>query len=596
MPKAQLVIRRKGSTLIEALLAVTVFSLFVTAVVGGMIYGRESTSLAGQRQRATSLADECEEAVRGIRDGSYSNLVNGTYGLVLTGGHWTLSDIADTTDIFTRSVTIADGLANQKVITCNVSWQQNTQRNGSVQLVSYLTNWDTTVNLSRNGMLVYGAGGTTSDTINYQIYNDNSGTWSSIASAADVDGATTNKYLRRVQLYSSPTRNEKILISRHYNGAGQWIYAQVYNGSTGTWGNVNQLATWNATTYLDVKNFGGTYLANGDFLTVYSDNTTTPKFKVWNGTSWSTASGIAGTATPSTGGIPNYIVAKQRPGSNEAMVAVFDQSSDTNSLYFWIGANGTYETADFVLSTEHSAAAPLATKQLVDFDWSASDTTKGALVYTSATNDRQMDLKIWTANGNGSGSWGTAAQFTPAQGSNIGALSISSIKGTASFVACDKNAAATPGIICMRANTSGWITTSNTTIAAATDTGIQSSYDFNAGLVSPTYGINVFSDNTGILKYIKFNISNNTWDVSPTSINSTAVGIIKTVRTVPNPITNDIIVITADANRALFSAIYDGSNNNMFSTPPAKAWQTIAGNGTGSATTDYWYDFVWDGI
>ena len=132
-------INQQGFSLVEILLAVAVFALFVTAVVGGIIYGRESTALAGQRQRAVKLADECQEAVRGIRDGSYSNITNGTFGLALSAGHWTLSGSSDLTDIFTRSATIADGLTNQKVITCNVNWAQNLQRNGSIQTVSYLS-------------------------------------------------------------------------------------------------------------------------------------------------------------------------------------------------------------------------------------------------------------------------------------------------------------------------------------------------------------------------------------------------------------------------------------------------------------------------
>jgi Tfp pilus assembly protein PilV len=590
---------KKGSSLIEVLLAVTVFALFVTAVSGGILYGQDSARTSGTRQRALRLAEEGLEAVRSIRDGGYSGLpVDGTYGLAITANKWTLTGSSDTSDIFTRTVVLSTPSTGKRKVVVTVSWNQGAGRTGQVVLEGYATDWLGTTSgggpTYRKGMLVYADGGTTSDAIKYQIYDDSTGTWGAVNSTADIDGATTNKYLRRAELYSSSTRDEKILISRHYNGTAQWIYAQVYNGTTGTWGNVNQLSTWTATTFLDVKNFGGTYLANGNFVVLYSDNTTTPKFKTWNGTAWSTASGVAGTATPVTGGIPCFITLKQRPGTNEAMAVLFDTSSDTNSLYFWIGANGTYETADWVLSTEHSATAPLATKQLADFDWSSTDPTKGAIVYTDTTTDKQMNIKIWTANGAGSGAWGATAQYGTAQTNNIGALSINAVVGTNTFVACDKDALATPLIICMRADTAGWIASSNTTIAAATNNGIHASSDIGFSQLLPTYGIGAYSDNTGILKYKKYTIGTNTWDAAATSVNGTAVGVIRTARVIPNPTNKDMMVIVSDANLDIYSVIFDGTNSNMFTAPAGKAWLVHGING--SAITDTWYDFEWDNL
>lgn len=599
MEKVLLTIRehKKGSSLVEVILAVATFSLIAAALIGAIIYGQQSTAVAGARERASKIAEEGIEAVRNIRDSGYSNLpVDGTYGLVISGGVWTLTGSSDTTDIFLRTVTISTIDSKTRKLTVNVTWDQTEQRtNATLSLNTYLTDWTTTTPPTRrHGMFVYGDGGTTSDAIKYQIYDDTTGTWTAAANTADVDGGSTNKYLRAARVYASSTRDEKVLVSRHYNGTTQWIYSQVYNGSTGTWGNVNQLATWSATTYLDVQNFDGAYLANGDFVVIYSDNTTTPKFKKWNGSAWSTASGVAGTATPATGGIPNYISLKQRPGTNEAMAVFFDQSSDTNSLYFWIGANGTYETADWVLATEHSATAPMATKKFVDFNWSSSDPTQGAMVYTDATTDKAMNIKIWTANGSGSGSWGATAQYGTAQASNIGALSITPVKGTENFVACDKDALATPRIICMRANTSGWIAASNTTVSAATDAGIQQSFDLGFEQTNPAYGIFPYSDNTTTAKLKKFTVGTNTWDGSATNMNSSAVGVIKTTRAEPNPITDDVMLFVTDANMDVYSVLWDGTGNQLFTAPVGKAWLT---HGTaGSATTDFWYDFAWDGM
>lgn len=136
MQKAQ-----SGFSLVEVLLAVSVFSLIVTALTGGLIYGQQSTALAGMRSRAAILADEGLEAARNIRDENYSNLVNGTSGLVISSNQWTFSGSQDTTDIFTRQITVADAGTNRKQITSTVTWQQNPQRTGNVTLTTYLTNW-----------------------------------------------------------------------------------------------------------------------------------------------------------------------------------------------------------------------------------------------------------------------------------------------------------------------------------------------------------------------------------------------------------------------------------------------------------------------
>ncbi len=573
---------QQGFSLVEILLAVAVFSLFVTAVVGGIVYGRGSTALAGQRQRAVRLADECQEAVRGIRDGSYSNLTNGTFGLSLNAGHWTLSGASDLTDIFTRSVTIADGVSSQKIITCNVAWAQNLQRNGSIQTVSYLTNWNTTVNNLRNGMLVYGDGGNSSDAIKYQTYDSATGTWSAAAATADVDSSSSNKYLRSAKLYASPTRNEKVLISRHYNGAGQWIYAQVYNGSTNTWGNVVQLATWNANSYLDVQNFDATYKANGDLMVVYSDNTIIPKSRVWNGVSW----GAQGSLTTfGTGQIPSYIILRSRPGTDEVMMAAFTQNNRTNSEY--------YSGSAWSALTTLASSAPSSTKKLVDFTWGDTDTTKGAAVYTDGGADKSMNISIWTADGFGGGSWATARQYNVAQANNIGALGISAIKGTTGFNVCDKDALATPRIICMRANTSGWVASSNVTVSGASDPGVQLSFGLDSQQITSSYSILAYSDNTTTAKLKKFNNNASAWDGAATNLNASAVGVIKTVRVEADPTTDDMMILVTDASLDLYSIVWNGSSNQVYSTPAGKAW--LVHGIQGSSTTDYWYDFVWDG-
>jgi Tfp pilus assembly protein PilV len=572
-------------SLVEVLLAVAIFAVLSTGIIGAIIYGQESTAIAGARERAVKIAEEGIEAVRNIRDSGYSNLpADGTYGLTISGGIWILAGSSDTTDIFTRTVTLGTIDSRTRNITVNVTWPQTIQRSGSISVNTYLTDWTSAV--ARRGMLVYGDGGTTTDAIKYQIYDDNTGTWSAATATADVDTGSANKYLRAARVYASSTRNEKVLVSRHYNGISQWIYAQVYNGNTNTWGNVVQLSTWNANTFLDVQNFDATYMSNGNLMVVYSDNSSTPKYRIWNGTTWSAQ---ASATAFGDGDVPNYIVAKSRPATNEVMLASFTQSLDTDTEY--------YSGSAWSAITTQSTDAPVATKRLVDFDWSPQDTTRGSLVYVSdstGNDSRRISSRIWTANGLGSGTW-SAVGVSNTQGvvnTRLGAVKVVGIKGANEFETCDQDT--TLQIVCYKTNfTPTFTNPTNRTLTTSTDSGIQRSYDVGAEL-SGANAVGVYSNATTTARLKGFNRATAVWNPTATSINPTAVGAIKTARVIANPISDDMMILTADSNLDLFSIIWDGTNNQLFTTPVGKAW--LSHGVSGSNVTDCWYDFVWDGM
>lgn len=140
--------RQAGFSTIEALLAASILTLIVTAFMGAYIYGSESTALAGQRARATFLAEEGLEATRNIKDAAFSNLVNGVYGLTISGNQWIYSGTSDTVDSFyTRQITISTAGVNRKQVVSSVTWQQNPQRQGSVQLTTYFNDWKSGVSI-----------------------------------------------------------------------------------------------------------------------------------------------------------------------------------------------------------------------------------------------------------------------------------------------------------------------------------------------------------------------------------------------------------------------------------------------------------------
>ncbi len=141
MPKEQLHTSSSGFSLIEVILAAALFSMLVTGLVGAYLYGQEATAQAGNRARGQMVAEEGLEALRNMRDADYSNLVDGTFGLALESNHWILSGSSDLSGIFTRQIEISTLSDNEKAVMVTVTWQQNPQREGQVQLESRLTNW-----------------------------------------------------------------------------------------------------------------------------------------------------------------------------------------------------------------------------------------------------------------------------------------------------------------------------------------------------------------------------------------------------------------------------------------------------------------------
>lgn len=132
---------KPGFSIVEAMLSTGLFVMIVSALVGSYLYGQEATQLAGNRARAVFLAEEGIEAVRNIRDANFNNLVDGTYGLTISGNQWVLSGASDTTQQFTRNIVVSSIDAKRKSVTANVSWQQNAQRTGLTTIATELTNW-----------------------------------------------------------------------------------------------------------------------------------------------------------------------------------------------------------------------------------------------------------------------------------------------------------------------------------------------------------------------------------------------------------------------------------------------------------------------
>ena len=152
----------RGFSLVEVLLAIAIFAMLLAAFVGALFYGQESVTLSGSRNRAIFLAEEGLEALRNIRDDDFLNLTDGTYGLTASGGQWDFSGISDITDIYIRQIEISPIDNDTKQITSTITWDQNSQRQGSIALVAYLTDWQTLPVTQSDTFVIDGSGATLS--------------------------------------------------------------------------------------------------------------------------------------------------------------------------------------------------------------------------------------------------------------------------------------------------------------------------------------------------------------------------------------------------------------------------------------------------
>ena len=212
----------QGFSLVEVLLAATIFGLLVMTLVGAIVYGRAASADSGDNQRATMLAEEGLEATRNVARAAYANLVDGTYGLVQSGGQWTLSGSSDTSGIFTRQITIATAGTNHRTVTSTVTWSQLVGGTGSVTLTARLTNWAAALKSWSNAAVAgsYASGTTagyrvdtagnyaylvrnTSSTTNFFIINISNPAAPSLAGSLTLPNTPTNVFVSGNYAYVS---------------------------------------------------------------------------------------------------------------------------------------------------------------------------------------------------------------------------------------------------------------------------------------------------------------------------------------------------------------------------------------------------------
>lgn len=103
-------IRRGGQSLVEILLAISLASILLPALLTGLVSSREGKASQGQRLEAAALLREAEEAVRSVRESGWANISNGTYHPQISGSgtSWTLAAGSQPINGYTRQVVVSD--------------------------------------------------------------------------------------------------------------------------------------------------------------------------------------------------------------------------------------------------------------------------------------------------------------------------------------------------------------------------------------------------------------------------------------------------------------------------------------------------------
>jgi Tfp pilus assembly protein PilV len=124
----------RGQSLLEVILAFTLFTLAVAAVGDIILSSEIAARKNNETTQAVFLAEEGIAAARSIEEGGYDTLASGTHGLLFSGGHWTLDGASDAIEQFTRVIVVSDVTSDMKRVVSTVTWNIDINQPNTITL------------------------------------------------------------------------------------------------------------------------------------------------------------------------------------------------------------------------------------------------------------------------------------------------------------------------------------------------------------------------------------------------------------------------------------------------------------------------------
>jgi hypothetical protein len=408
-----------------------------------------------------------------------------------------------------------------------------------------------------DGILVYGEGSVQMP--RYRLWSETSQTWGSELSAGSIGGT-----IEWVSVKTSPIRDEYILATAD---AYDDINVQIYSNKTGTlcWHNsilcnsVIELTT--ASTAANVHKMDLAYeKINGRAIFVYSDNTSIPKYVIWNGDHWSSQQNIPVTKTS---GIIEWIKLIPRPNSNE-IALVYSDSRDSLNAMIWDGNSWKCEPSS-ALSTN------LYYPDYKKFDADYEQLSGDLFIVHSINNTGDL---MYTTKSADTCTYSTAIQTNFNEIGMI--ISVSSQIGS-DYILVSESDGGQDDLHGGIWNGTSWL------VFGAIDTSIYASNAVPNQLHSvawsgtSSYGILVYSDaatNT-VIDYYIYNKTSNAWitttDFSPSPLLSDEDNNILTISFMDQ---NKTMVIIKDEAADLWAKVFDGNTLSWINTEGGSALET----------------------
>lgn len=164
---------QEGFSILEAIIAIALFMLVATSVVGIFVIGTQGSKQGVEYVVAAGYLQEATEAVRSIRNRDFAEITAGTYGLDTASGYYEFDGTSDVLDEYTRTITVEDverdgsnnivasggtDDPNTKQITVNITWDTLTGKSQNVDHVFYIHNFISEVTWVQDLTAEFGSG------------------------------------------------------------------------------------------------------------------------------------------------------------------------------------------------------------------------------------------------------------------------------------------------------------------------------------------------------------------------------------------------------------------------------------------------------